>query len=921
MAKNNNPLGLDPKKMHVESVDKNFTTLRHKDGHQIRIAHNVLSPESRKALAAFGKSSTESMTPVQAQQAQESNKANTTYAQGGSVRNTMPRGMTYADGGETSASPQQTAQPQESQELQQARAKMRDQASSYQAYGTMPSAAELANRLKNWWAEGGEVEPHNMPDNVTGYAEGGETKKPESKDIEKRDKEASIDKSQPQIEDGQIPSSDGTIPLVKLEFAKGGKIDDESDLVHYSRQSGLKSLDPEKMGTSGVRGAQYKRGIPENKSTFYYTKKSEPESEVISGARAKYTTKLGPEHKVYDLNKDPDKAMEHVRKSNQGAFNEDMLHAHLKSKGYHGVKWEQSPGTKVVQMYGPMNVNEEKMCGGMMAKGGKVRHYAEGTPDIGGISDITGQEPNTAKAPIQFSSQEPMPETDEYGNPIGAPRGRLGINEEFFTAPRPQLDRFGRPIQPNGPSPEAVVAAQARMNSNDAHQKADVADATANAAEGQYTARGGIEAPAGMTQEQIDNAPAVDDRQAPQGGVPATIGSFGLGREQQAAGMKQQAEAEAQIGEENVGILDKRIQAQQTAMDTYNQHFQNLMQERQGIMNDLHEQHISPDAFWSGTKDENGNIVGGHSKMMSALGMIIGGGATADFLNHQMNMDLQGQIAEAGKRQNLLQANIQQFGNVHQALMATNIMQKDLIAQEMQKAINKEAAPLKKAQLMQQLGQLNQSTAMQAWKFSLMDSMKHLNGQAPDAQAEMVNHARIVDPEGLGKLLSDSYVPGVGISSSYSPIPQQDKSRIAEYRNVFRMLDEATNFKQDNPNAAWSIQDRAKASTLMQNLGNEIRVAADMGVFKQSEAAMMNSMLGKNPAGFLSAWHTDPKLQEFKKLKQLEYKNLLDSYNLPSPVIAEPRSSQQQSNEGKTIFNKSTGQRMIMRGGKWEPMK
>jgi GNAT superfamily N-acetyltransferase len=131
------------------------------------------------------------------------------------------------------------------------------------------------------------------------------------------------------------------------------------ELVHYSPTTGLKTLDPSFMGTSGVRGAQYKRGVPENKSTFYYTLDSHPEAEVTQGARSAYSVRLEPHHKVYDLAQDPEQALAAVREQNGGAFNEDMLHAHLKSKGYHGVRWSMRDGTKVVQMYHPMKVHSE----------------------------------------------------------------------------------------------------------------------------------------------------------------------------------------------------------------------------------------------------------------------------------------------------------------------------------------------------------------------------------------------------------------------------------------------------------------------------------------------------------------------------------------------------------------------------------
>jgi len=135
---------------------------------------------------------------------------------------------------------------------------------------------------------------------------------------------------------------------------------DENDLVHYSRTKGLKQLDPAKMGSSGVGGLQYKRGVPENKSTFFYTANSKPEDMVTQNASAKYIVRPKPEHKVYDLGVDPEHLIPAMRQQNQGVWNEDMLHGIIKEKGYHGVKWKMHDDTHVVQMYHPMDTHSEE---------------------------------------------------------------------------------------------------------------------------------------------------------------------------------------------------------------------------------------------------------------------------------------------------------------------------------------------------------------------------------------------------------------------------------------------------------------------------------------------------------------------------------------------------------------------------------
>jgi hypothetical protein len=89
---------LDPKKLKYLKSDKNSTTLQHKDGHTITVAHAPLSSSMRSQLEALSKVGSENQTNSQAQEAQDQKKR---MADGGQA--TMPQAMNnmYAEGGET----------------------------------------------------------------------------------------------------------------------------------------------------------------------------------------------------------------------------------------------------------------------------------------------------------------------------------------------------------------------------------------------------------------------------------------------------------------------------------------------------------------------------------------------------------------------------------------------------------------------------------------------------------------------------------------------------------------------------------------------------------------------------------------------------------------------------------------------------
>lgn len=127
---------------------------------------------------------------------------------------------------------------------------------------------------------------------------------------------------------------------------------------HFSSKSNLTELDPSFMG-SGVAGAQYKRGVPEHKSSFFYTHDSTPEDVVARQSPHEYEADLS-NYKIYNLDDDKEGLVSEMKRRNQNAWNEDILHGIAKERGYHGILWSQSPETRVVQTYGKTPVTLKK---------------------------------------------------------------------------------------------------------------------------------------------------------------------------------------------------------------------------------------------------------------------------------------------------------------------------------------------------------------------------------------------------------------------------------------------------------------------------------------------------------------------------------------------------------------------------------
>jgi len=399
------------------------------------------------------------------------------------------------------------------------------------------------------------------------------------------------------------------------------------------------------------------------------------------------------------------------------------------------------------------------------------------------------------------------------------------------------------------------------------------------------------EAPAQPNEAPPQPQPAQD----PLGGAQAM---FDKGIREGEQGFTGEAAAKGALGQETSGIQQQQAQTLQDLQRSYQDQFQAINQERLAHYDDIRNAHIDPNKYWDN-----------HSKMASAIGLILGGfnpttrpNAAMDMLKYQMDQSMQAQAKNLDSEHNLLRATMEQFHNIHDATNMTHILMNDAAVHQLQAAADKAQGPIAKAQAQQATSKLLLENSQRAQQLAQSRMMFQMMGSRPQVGDEL-SHAKrqqmlqYLNPE-LAKTEAEHHVPGFGgvDGSAYAnqPVPPNTRNQLIGYQNVMRNLDEALRFKQENPGAAFSVGDRARAETLMSNLSNQIRTAEDMGVFKESEAKMMNKMLGNNPAGFLASVRTDPKLREMLKLKTQEMNNLASSVGLKPMMSQQPQQQSQQ---------------------------
>lgn len=223
-------------------------------------------------------------------------------------------------------------------------------------------------------------------------------------------------------------------------------------------------------------------------------------------------------------------------------------------------------------------------------------------------------------------------------------------------------------------------------------------------------------------------------------GTNATMESFQQGLGEAKAGIGAEARAIGQQGAAEALALHDSVQKQQAAQHDYQSNYNRLEEERQNFQQDLKDQHIDPNHYM--------NSLGTVGKVRTAIGLILGGmgaGVTHQentalkFLQSQIDRDIHAQAAEMGKKENLLKANMQQFGNLHDAMSMTRMMQNDIVSMQLKEAAAKSMDPLARARALQAAGKLDMDTSSMQGQMAMRRTL--LDG----ANAGHVDPAKIVN--------------------------------------------------------------------------------------------------------------------------------------------------------------------------------
>lgn len=501
------------------------------------------------------------------------------------------------------------------------------------------------------------------------------------------------------------------------------------------------------------------------------------------------------------------------------------------------------------------------------AKGGQVQQYAEGTPDN------TVQPPSIPGMPSPEQQQAMGSYMDKPGPPDSVSQA-LGFSQPPQATPGVKMPQQAEQEQRAAELAKVLPQAQDQQAPDPAlDQSAPPTQASAPP-----------EQPNGMEDYYKEARDALGEQQK------------GLEKRAEAASEQGVTNAATEIGYRSmIKAENDRFQAA-TAKD---------MQNIDNTVADMNANHINPRHY-----QENMDT---GSKIRTAIGLMLGGmgaGLThgpnlaAEFFNKQIDRDIAAQQNNQNIRQTVLGAYQNQYKN-HQVatLMARATLQAKYGSQIMQAAAEA-ATPQAQATMLQEGGKLKmqaadltrQATMMRLYQQSTgMGGVQQGASNDPEAayqkqQQALMNPAlMIINPElakhnmEIAKANAERHVRGVGDAPPGTVIPEAVRNQIASHKSVNDLMNMSLDLSKQYGGSLKGMAPSiiARANTLHGQLIGSVKQAQHDGVYKPSEAAFLLDQIGDSPASMFANFSSVPKVREMQDIKQSEYNNLTDVWNLP----------------------------------------
>lgn len=335
------------------------------------------------------------------------------------------------------------------------------------------------------------------------------------------------------------------------------------------------------------------------------------------------------------------------------------------------------------------------------------------------------------------------------------------------------------------------------------------------------------------------------------------------GYQNEMAGVQGMAKAEGGLGQEQAKAYNTNIEAGNNAQLLFNERYKALEAERQAHMADIKNAHIDPDKYWNN-----------HSKIAAGIGMILAGfnpsgtpNAAIQYLQHQMDQNIEAQKQNLNSQQNLLAANLRQFGNAKDAVDMTRLMQADIMQNALGKAAAEAKNPMAQQAALIAQGKLQKEYAPLQMQMAMRQAMTKI-AQNPSGDPardvatanHMVSYFRASGMLDQAKEMESRIVPGVGVATI--PVPEATRTQLVAHQQLDNAAKDLYKWASTHSTIVPGTAEYNVGAQKAQALQQMYRHGQLHTVYREGEQPLLDKVVNGNPAGFLKYFSSLPKLKE-----------------------------------------------------------
>lgn len=492
------------------------------------------------------------------------------------------------------------------------------------------------------------------------------------------------------------------------------------------------------------------------------------------------------------------------------------------------------------------------------AEGGEVKpRYAEGTPDHP-VEEPKMEAPTDSNKPITINigtpqQQGPVPQALAPGAPMIVPPGTSPaapdnqipyeklIPAQAETAPEQEAPQ-AQPVPESGTSAQPPVEPQAQLG-------------------------------ASPTPEQPSNEPV----------TPTLAGAY-----------QQQLESNTKLGEEQANLAhaqENQFKAQAIATQDIHKQYQDQYNRIDGeiknVIDDIKTQQIDPNRFM-GSMDTDRRIQTALGLALSGFGSSLTGGPNQalDFINKQIDRDIDAQKADLGKKNTLLSAYMHEYGNLRDAENMARVTLQAVTQSKLQQAEATAQQPIAKvrAQQLNAALQADMAPKMQQQALNMMLMQAGAGGTGKEPSDQLLGMLRVANPQ-VAKEIESRYVPTVGMAKI--PVPDPVRDQLFKRSNLVKATDNLIDWTKKH-GGTLNPKTRAEGEALAAELQQIYRQGVGAST-SQEEQHTIEGIINSKPGAVLSQVTTSPRLKALKESMNSSLNTLKEQYGLPKTTVAEQK--------------------------------